>query len=102
MAKDNSGSLMVAFVIGAPIVGWIADGFGPRWALAVGAASGFAAAACGALMLAGLGIVAETWLGAWLRAGLLASPGPRSRAAALGMAMAAPAFLNGVWSVLAR
>ena len=44
----------------------------------------------------------ETWLGAWLRAGLLASPGPRSRAAALGMAMAAPAFLNGVWSVLAR
>jgi len=30
--------------IGAPIVGWIADRFGPRWALGVGAASGFAAA----------------------------------------------------------
>ncbi len=30
--------------IGAPIVGWIADNFGPRWALGVGAASGFAAA----------------------------------------------------------
>jgi MFS family permease len=30
--------------IGAPIVGWVADRFGPRWALAVGAASGFAAA----------------------------------------------------------
>ncbi|RQH06914.1 MFS transporter [Paraburkholderia dinghuensis] len=30
--------------IGAPIVGWIADHCGPRWALAVGAASGFAAA----------------------------------------------------------
>jgi MFS family permease len=30
--------------IGAPIVGWVADSFGPRWALAVGAASGFAAA----------------------------------------------------------
>lgn len=30
--------------IGAPIVGWVADTFGPRWALAVGAASGFAAA----------------------------------------------------------
>jgi len=30
--------------IGAPIVGWIADAFGPRWALGVGAASGFAAA----------------------------------------------------------
>lgn len=30
--------------IGAPIVGWIADAFGPRWALGVGAASGFMAA----------------------------------------------------------
>jgi MFS family permease len=30
--------------IGAPIVGWVADRFGPRWALCVGAASGFAAA----------------------------------------------------------
>jgi MFS family permease len=31
--------------IGAPIVGWVANHFGPRWALGVGAASGFAAAA---------------------------------------------------------
>ncbi|MDR3438309.1 MFS transporter [Telmatospirillum sp.] len=31
--------------IGAPIVGWVADTFSPRWALGVGAASGFAAAA---------------------------------------------------------
>lgn len=30
--------------IGAPIVGWVADAFGPRWALGVGAAAGFAAA----------------------------------------------------------
>jgi MFS family permease len=30
--------------IGAPIVGWVADHYGPRWALGVGAASGFAAA----------------------------------------------------------
>ena len=30
--------------VGAPIVGWVADHFGPRWALAVGAAAGFAAA----------------------------------------------------------
>jgi MFS family permease len=30
--------------IGAPIVGWVADMWGPRWALGVGAASGFAAA----------------------------------------------------------
>jgi MFS family permease len=29
--------------IGAPIVGWVADAFGPRWSLGVGAASGFAA-----------------------------------------------------------
>jgi MFS family permease len=30
--------------IGAPIVGWVADQFGPRWALGVGAAAGPAAA----------------------------------------------------------
>jgi MFS family permease len=29
--------------IGAPFVGWVADRFGPRWALGVGAASGFGA-----------------------------------------------------------
>jgi MFS family permease len=33
--------------VGAPIVGWVADTFGPRWALAVGAAAGLAAAAIG-------------------------------------------------------
>jgi MFS family permease len=33
--------------LGAPIVGWVADHFGPRWALGVGAASGFAAALVG-------------------------------------------------------
>lgn len=33
--------------IGAPIVGWVADKFGPRWALGVGASSGFAAAMVG-------------------------------------------------------
>jgi len=30
--------------IGAPVVGWVANHWGPRWALGVGAASGFAAA----------------------------------------------------------
>ncbi|MBS0530857.1 MAG: MFS transporter [Proteobacteria bacterium] len=30
--------------IGAPIVGWVANHYGPRWALGVGAASGFTAA----------------------------------------------------------
>src|SRR5258708_16963709 len=32
---------------GAPIVGWVADRVGPRWALGLGAASGFAAAIVG-------------------------------------------------------
>ncbi len=30
--------------IGAPVVGWVADRFGPRWALGVGAAAGLAGA----------------------------------------------------------
>ncbi|MEI9993237.1 MAG: MFS transporter [Rhizomicrobium sp.] len=38
--------------LGAPLVGWIADRFGPRWALGVGAASGFAAAAIALAYLA--------------------------------------------------
>jgi MFS family permease len=29
--------------LGGPIVGWIADRFGPRWAMSVGAAAGFSA-----------------------------------------------------------
>lgn len=33
--------------VGAPIVGWVADTFGPRWALSIGTASGFAAAIVG-------------------------------------------------------
>ena len=33
--------------IGAPIVGWVADRFGPRWAVCVGAAAGFSAALVG-------------------------------------------------------
>ncbi|MEN0084519.1 MAG: MFS transporter [Leifsonia sp.] len=37
--------------IGAPIVGWVADAFGPRWALGVGAASGFVAALVGVFYL---------------------------------------------------
>jgi len=38
--------------IGAPIVGWVADTLGPRWALVVGGASGFGAALVGAHYLA--------------------------------------------------
>ena len=37
--------------IGAPMVGWVSDHLGPRWALGVGAASGFAAAIVAALCL---------------------------------------------------
>ena len=33
--------------IGAPIAGWVADRFGPRWALGVGAFAGFSAALVG-------------------------------------------------------
>lgn len=38
--------------IGAPIVGWVADALGPRWALGVGAAAGFSAAVVGTAYLA--------------------------------------------------
>lgn len=33
--------------VGAPVVGWIADGFGPRWALGAAALAGLAAALAG-------------------------------------------------------
>jgi MFS family permease len=33
--------------LGAPLMGWIADAYGPRWSLGVGAASGFIAALVG-------------------------------------------------------
>lgn len=38
--------------IGAPIVGWVADTFGPRWAMGLGAAAGIAAAGVGIRYLA--------------------------------------------------
>ena len=37
--------------IGAPIIGWIADHFGPRWALGVGGASGYVAAVAALIYL---------------------------------------------------
>ncbi|WP_175654835.1 MFS transporter [Burkholderia ambifaria] len=46
--------LAVAFggtPIGAPVAGWVANHLGPRWALGVGAASGFAAALVAAFFL---------------------------------------------------
>jgi MFS family permease len=38
--------------IGAPIVGWVANHFGPRWALGIGAGAGFTAALVAAYVLA--------------------------------------------------
>jgi predicted MFS family arabinose efflux permease len=38
------GIALAGTAIGAPIVGWVANHCGPRWALGVGSASGFAAA----------------------------------------------------------
>ena len=38
--------------LGAPIVGWVADHFGPRWALAIGATAGILAAATALAYLA--------------------------------------------------
>ena len=35
--------------LGAPLVGWIADAYGPRWALGLGAAAGFIAAGVGGI-----------------------------------------------------
>jgi MFS family permease len=37
--------------IGAPIVGWVANHFGPRWALGIGAAAGISAALVAVSML---------------------------------------------------
>jgi MFS family permease len=39
-------------IVGAPIVGWVANRFGPRWALVIGATAGFAAALVAAYVLA--------------------------------------------------
>ena len=54
-------------VIGAPSVGWVANQFGPRWSLGIGAASGFAAAIVALCVmgqripLAGQSELAKSW-----------------------------------------
>ena len=52
--------------LGAPLVGWVADHFGPRWSLAVGAASGFLAALVGvAYLVRHRGLRLERAAGSW-------------------------------------
>jgi MFS family permease len=49
--------------LGAPLIGWVADRFGPRWSLAAGASSGILAALVGVRYLVryrGLRIVRES------------------------------------------
>lgn len=46
--------------IGAPIVGWVADTYGPRWSLAVGAAGGIVAAVIGLVYLVRRGLLHVT------------------------------------------
>jgi MFS family permease len=45
------GIAMGCTPLGAPLVGWIADAWGPRWSIAVGAASGYLAAMLGIFYL---------------------------------------------------
>jgi MFS family permease len=46
------GVALGGMTIGAPMVGWVANHFGPRWSLAVGAAACFTAALAGVYALA--------------------------------------------------
>jgi MFS family permease len=46
------GIALGGMALGAPIVGWIANHFGPRWALGIGAVAGFAAALVAVFVLA--------------------------------------------------
>jgi MFS family permease len=70
--RNMRGRVMAIYVavllggtpIGAPIVGWVADKMGARWALGVGAAAGFAAALVGILYLVkhrNLRLYSEGW-----------------------------------------
>ena len=49
--------------IGSPIAGWVADHFGPRWAMGVGALSGLIAAAAAAIYLCEDQVVLQTRIG---------------------------------------
>jgi MFS family permease len=46
------GVTLGGMTIGAPIVGWVANHFGPRWSLLLGAGAGFTAALVAVYVLA--------------------------------------------------
>ncbi|MEJ8848515.1 MFS transporter [Variovorax rhizosphaerae] len=61
-------TLLGSTPIGAPLVGWVADTFGPRWALGVAAAAGLASAVIGLRYLVryrGLRLWVERWRLRW-------------------------------------
>jgi MFS family permease len=54
--------LMGGTMVGAPLIGWVANAAGPRWAMAVGAAAGIIAAAIAAIYWVRLRRVSLTWV----------------------------------------
>ncbi|GHA72225.1 MFS transporter [Cognatilysobacter bugurensis] len=60
--------------IGAPLVGWVADRFGPRWALGVGALSGLAAAGVAVIYLVRHRRLRRDRDGSWWRLAVDAEP----------------------------
>lgn len=68
--------------LGAPVVGWVADRFGPRWAMSVGAASGIVAALVGVLYLVRYRQLRVYLEDGRLRYSIEDPPPPRSAAAA--------------------
>jgi MFS family permease len=52
MMAIRVGVALGGTAMGAPIVGWVANHFGPRWSLGTGAVSGFLAALVAALLIA--------------------------------------------------
>jgi MFS family permease len=71
-------TLLGSTPIGAPVVGWVADTYGPRWALGVAAAAGLASAVIGLRYLVryhGLQLRVERWRLRWsLQAAASAGP----------------------------
>jgi MFS family permease len=64
------GIAMGCTPLGAPLVGWVADAYGPRWSIAVGASSGFLAAMLGVAYLFRYRGLTVKWKGALPRVSL--------------------------------